>query len=716
MGTTQHNNRTLDVRKDRLDLRDREYRPLLKSLPKTYPDIKNIKNIVKCYRALDMILDQKNEGKCTGYALATVINYLLWRELIKEDFSNFLKNPSEFKIKKVSERMLYNLARIYDEWDGEDYEGSSCRGAMKGWNKHGVCERKYWQIFQDQPNEGWDKEARELPLGAYYRVDKNSIADMQSAVCEVGALYVSSTIHDGWWELNDYQQEEIEDIVANVPHIKNKSFPNGGHAFVIVGYTRDGFVIQNSWGTTWGNSGFAILTYEDWLEHGMDVWVAVIGVPIDIKNVPHTFSSLSLTNKKNELIEGSPIIKKALAYKYLDKEIKLFSEDKAYQHTLILNRYGRAKHTIIYTCTLDKSIDIICNEKIKKWAREKETNRKIAIYALSGLCSEKEAISKIRVIAPYFWKNGIYPLFLTWKTSYAQEIKKSIYNFYQEMLMKGGIDRRGHTQKHYGEALNRAIEHHCQKISTRSLWTEVKKKSQRANLDDIVELKREVKSNSIKGVLSIITDSFKEIQDEFDNSFEIHAIAHSAGSQLIATTWLEKLHKKGIKLSSMHLMASTLSIEDCNNYIVNATKNGVLRKKDLYLYMMDKPMELADNFGMYRQSLLHLISRALETIHKTPLLGLEESWNVENIKIEKDVFNIRQLGNIKKWQKFAFDCNDPISSIKIFSKEDKQQKCSIDNDFIELNHENFGRSIGILENILKEIKQEPLKYRVENLC
>jgi len=34
MGTKQHNNRTLDVRKDRLDLRDREYRPILKSLPK----------------------------------------------------------------------------------------------------------------------------------------------------------------------------------------------------------------------------------------------------------------------------------------------------------------------------------------------------------------------------------------------------------------------------------------------------------------------------------------------------------------------------------------------------------------------------------------------------------------------------------------------------------------------------------------------------------
>lgn len=35
--------------------------------------------------------------------------------------------------------MLYELARRYDEWPGEGYEGSSARGAMKGWVRHGVC-------------------------------------------------------------------------------------------------------------------------------------------------------------------------------------------------------------------------------------------------------------------------------------------------------------------------------------------------------------------------------------------------------------------------------------------------------------------------------------------------------------------------------------------------------------------------------------------------
>ena len=40
--------------------------------------------------------------------------------------------------------MLYEMARRYDEWAGEKYSGSSARGAVKGWHKHGVCSESHW--------------------------------------------------------------------------------------------------------------------------------------------------------------------------------------------------------------------------------------------------------------------------------------------------------------------------------------------------------------------------------------------------------------------------------------------------------------------------------------------------------------------------------------------------------------------------------------------
>ena len=62
--------------------------------------------------------------------------------------------------------MLYHLARFYDEWPGEDYDGSSCRGALKAWNKHGVCSDALWpyktkdgRVRFIKPKPGWDLDA-----------------------------------------------------------------------------------------------------------------------------------------------------------------------------------------------------------------------------------------------------------------------------------------------------------------------------------------------------------------------------------------------------------------------------------------------------------------------------------------------------------------------------------------------------------------------------
>lgn len=35
-----------------------------------------------------------------------------------------------------------------------------------------------------------------------------------------------------------------------------------GHAVTIVGYNEDGFIIKNSWGTSWGNKGYATVSYD----------------------------------------------------------------------------------------------------------------------------------------------------------------------------------------------------------------------------------------------------------------------------------------------------------------------------------------------------------------------------------------------------------------------------------------------------------------------
>jgi C1A family cysteine protease len=38
----------------------------------------------------------------------------------------------------------------------------------------------------------------------------------------------------------------------------------GMHSMLVVGYNPDGFLLQNSWGTEWGDNGYCIFPYEDW--------------------------------------------------------------------------------------------------------------------------------------------------------------------------------------------------------------------------------------------------------------------------------------------------------------------------------------------------------------------------------------------------------------------------------------------------------------------
>src|SRR5687767_1711645 len=98
--------RTLDARPDRLDLRDREFTPNVVSLPQQWPDDATIRKLVPQYCKAGLVLDQGDEGACTGFGLACLVNYLHWRVALAT--SNGRTRHST-----VSARMLYHLARFY---------------------------------------------------------------------------------------------------------------------------------------------------------------------------------------------------------------------------------------------------------------------------------------------------------------------------------------------------------------------------------------------------------------------------------------------------------------------------------------------------------------------------------------------------------------------------------------------------------------------------
>ena len=260
------------VFQDRPDFRDLVYRaPLIEARDELMPQ----------EDSMVPIANQRNEPACVAFALAMAINMQLSRL--------HRQGP-------VSERMLYEMALLHDEWIEDSNGGTSLRGAIKGFFHAGVHRKcladpqrpcpanprklclgnpkKRCLKGSDRPGRAWRrtwslsieaaKEARSITLGAYYRLGR-SIIDFQLAVNEVGAVLVSAQVHSGW--LKPTKEGKIR-------HHQKKI---GAHAFVIVGYDRDGFIVANSWGEDWsafkGQLGFAHWSYRDWGENLIDAWV-----------------------------------------------------------------------------------------------------------------------------------------------------------------------------------------------------------------------------------------------------------------------------------------------------------------------------------------------------------------------------------------------------------------------------------------------------------
>lgn len=697
-----YKNRVLDVRPDRLDLRDREYRPPLLSLPNSWPARKDYDELFKIYSNDGMVLDQGKEGACTGFGLAAVINYLLWRDLFD---ANDEKGKTELiKQKNVSPKMLYNMARVYDEWEGEDYEGSSCRGAMKGWHRHGVCKRDTWPHKIDKkdktkyPTEKWSEEATENPLGAYYRINKDSVVDMQAAIKEVGAIYCSAMVHKGWWL----------DKTAELPIIRHSPDKIGGHAFAILGYNEDGFVVQNSWGSKWGYQGFAVIRYQDWVENGSDAWVAVRGAEINASSSPHTFSNQSLQtigadHTKNGSRSSMP------KYPYKKKKVMPWSEEEAYKHSLVIGNDGRPKLTIVSESDPEKSATIICNTYIKKWLNKSDKNRKIIIYAHGGLNNEEDSINRVRVMAPYFKENDIYPLFVTWKTGFLESISNQIEDKIHDIFFDAGISPSGARAKgilsKLQESIDRSIENFSKKIVVKGVWSEMKENAKFASDRAVPGYPQH--GHTKPGSMVILARELEKLKNEF--GCEVHLVGHSAGSILFGH-WLDELTKRELAVESLTLYAPACTVEFANKHYIKACEKNIISKDKMFIHMMDDERERADSVAVYKKSLLYLVSRALEDIHKTPLLGMEAGWDLEKTK-EKDIFSSVKYSDIKKWISFSNGIHRYIHN-----KTKSQVQTSLEDDYTDLAHGSFDNDIKVIEQTIKQINGvNRLKFKVENL-
>ncbi len=634
----------LDARPDRLDLRDREYRPPLVSLAPEYPRPADLQRLLPLYRTSEMVLNQGSEGACTGFGLAACINYLFWRRDLLEGGEDGKFEPGEQPTPKVSTRMLYHLARFYDEWPGENYDGSSCRGAIKAWFKHGVCREDYWPYYHPvtrraefvPPTPGWELDASERPLGVYYRIEKSRLRDMQAAIQEVGAIYCSARVHKGWNRPGGSGRDLP--LIAWRP---NKP-QTGGHAFALVGYNRQGFVVQNSWGPGWGRDGFAVLSYSDWLDNGSDAWVCVLGAPTNapIPNFYYTSdnSAVDLWDSNGAGKAGS-----AGGGAKAGQTAARWGLGRAYQHTVVMGNDGRVINRLVDHQDGETVVKHLAHQRPLDWFRARDIAPRIMLYAHGGLNDEADSLKRIRCMAPYFEANGVYPLFFTWKTGVLESLLGIVEDSARRFFpWSAGIDDFIEAAKQRGAgALDRGLEVACENLGVKALWSQMKQNAGEAGN----------KSNGDRGGWLTLM-ALAELKNTVPE-LEIHLVGHSAGSILLGHL-LDHFPGLGLKAASCSLYAPACTLDFANGHYIKAVTKGALPMESFHLHLLSEALELDDTVGPYQKSLLYLISRALEPWHKTPILGMEMAYDPDTAKRGRqyDTWHPDTLSSVRRWQKF----------------------------------------------------------------
>lgn len=571
-----------NVRPDAVDFRDLPFRPnvAVAPAPRLFPK-KGMQLAVK---------NQGDTSACTGFSLSLVVEHLL--------------RAAGREAPAISPFMLYSMARRYDEFPGSKDEGSSLRGALKGWHKHGACVDRLWQTGIDMPpapkkaEDDWWLDAVRRPLGAYYRIDPRAIGDMHAALNEVGILYASAVCHAGWDAGFKEKQPRARptSFASKIFTIPNQPAgpEDGGHAIAIVGYNEDGFLLQNSWDEDWGTHGYAILTYADWLANAMDCWVAQLGV------VTSEHLAIARANTLRTDARGTRV-SLARSDVLRDREIAPF--------VINMGNNGRLSNSGLFRTTEDDVraiVDVHLAEARRRWGLQGKPVD-VCVYAHGGLVGERAAAANAAQWIPLLYRNRIFPVYLMWETDFLSTVVDRVSDAIQGVPRMAGA-REGFwsaAEKWWNERLERLLAE-----PGSELWGEMKQNaaaiSRAADTGAGILYRHFVRSQAQKEPL------------------RIHLVGHSAGS-IVHSHIVDYVCAQGMKIESVSFMAPAVRVDTFDKLVAPRLADRSVGRY-LQLHLTEKAEEDDPTCGPYKRSLLHLVSASFEGGEPTPILGMEKFY------------------------------------------------------------------------------------------
>lgn len=191
----------------------------------------------ECY--IGEVKNQGQVGSCVAHSLAEVI----------EVFNHNQENNNTI----MSTGYIYGNRRDSDHKE----TGMIMRDALKAVTNYGTTEYEMFPYNIEVPEaikKFEDNEVR-LSLHGYSNKISSYYSIISDSILKASLYNGDCVIFSMPW----YDDIEVKNGILTTSQDKDKI--GGYHCMVIYGWCKDGWLVQNSWGTGWGNKGRVILPY-----------------------------------------------------------------------------------------------------------------------------------------------------------------------------------------------------------------------------------------------------------------------------------------------------------------------------------------------------------------------------------------------------------------------------------------------------------------------
>ncbi len=214
---------------------------------KLIPDEKDLR---KGFENWWTIGDQGNTGSCVGWATADSV--LRW---------HFAKagRLGKDKNKKLSVRFIWMASKEMDEFEYYpstflESDGTSLKTALDTARNFGCVEDsvlpfKPEELYIGEPETFYALASRCM-IRNYFNLSKpeTKLSDWRTWIATKGPVLTRLNVDDTWFDLNNPGKKNLD--------VYHPDKVYGGHAVALVGYTKDRFIVRNSWGEEWGDKGY----------------------------------------------------------------------------------------------------------------------------------------------------------------------------------------------------------------------------------------------------------------------------------------------------------------------------------------------------------------------------------------------------------------------------------------------------------------------------